>query len=525
MCKERLSLHIALLFVLAQCAPFVAFAQTTLVFSGNDNLNNWVPLHHVTITNLTRNWSDTIYYPDTTYTMYGVGIQEQTATSSPLVVLQNIPNPFNGTTSVTTSLSSASTVLMEVMDLSGHIIVSTREKLSSGAHVFRIDLQKPQTYLLKVSAGQEKAVIKMMNVGGAGSDKIQYRGEGVPTNINPKSSKDCTDYPFESGDRMMFVGYMMDGSLCISSDTIEQIQQGNEDIRLSFRLWDASWEPRHYIDTSALLIPDGVECNNNCFAVKTILINDYPGEIVTNANDVRYVRLNMEHSHIGDLYIRLTCPNGLTATLMKKYGQQDTIGCAYGFIFPEDFGWQVASATDDAYFGWHNGNDVPGNCDPVLNPQGNGWNYCWSCDTSSGYQYACGSGLVYDMCSRVQSDNPFFGNSYNYVDSTNMAAMTNVYRPEMSFNSFIGCPLNGIWSINVMDADSTNNGYLYDFELVLKEDSVYHYNPTYCATSSASTTEITPDNTRQESRLLQRQRERRGRYACYKTKYPLKRFH
>lgn len=56
----------------------------------------------------------------------------------------------------------------------------------------------------------------------------------------------------------------------------------------------------------------------------------------------------------------------------------------------------------------------------------------------------------------------------------------------MSFNSFIGCPLNGIWSINVMDADSTNNGYLYDFELVLKEDSVYHYNPTYCVTSSAA---------------------------------------
>ena len=80
----------------------------------------------------------------------------------------------------------------------------------------------------------------MMNVGSAGSNKIQYRGEGVSTNTNLKSSTDCTDYPFESGDRMMFVGYMMDGSLCISSDTVEQIQQGNEDIRLSFRLWDAT---------------------------------------------------------------------------------------------------------------------------------------------------------------------------------------------------------------------------------------------------------------------------------------------
>ena len=222
--------------------------------------------------------------------MFGVGIGEQTATTSQLAVSQNTPNPFYGTTSVTTSLSSTNTVLMEVMDLSGRIIVSSREKLSPDAHVFRIDLQKPQTYLLKVSAGQEKAVIKMMNVGSAGSNKIQYRGEGVSTNTNLKSSTDCTDYPFESGDRMMFVGYMMDGSLCISSDTVEQIQQGNEDIRLSFRLWDATWEPRHYIDTTALLIPDGVECNNSCFAVKTILINDYPGEIVTNVNDARQLR-------------------------------------------------------------------------------------------------------------------------------------------------------------------------------------------------------------------------------------------
>ena len=113
--------------------------------------------------------------------------------------------------------------------------------------------------------------------------------------------------------------------------------------------------------------------------------------------------------------------------------------------------------------------------------------------------------LAFGLCWLV---NTFIGDQASFI-TENMAAMTNVYRPEMSFNSFIGCPLNGIWSIKVMDADSTNNGYLYDFELVLKEDSVYHYNPTYCATSSASNSEITPDNTRQESRLLQRQRRNR----------------
>ena len=116
----------------------------------------------------------------------------------------------------------------------------------------------------------------------------------------------------------MFVGYMMDDSLYISSDTIEQIQLGDEDIHLLFRLWEASLEPRHYIDTSALFIPDGVECNNSCFAVKTIIVNDYDaGDIVSNVNDVRYVRLKMEHSYIGDLYIRLTCPNGQHTSLIR----------------------------------------------------------------------------------------------------------------------------------------------------------------------------------------------------------------
>ena len=90
----------------------MACSQTTLTFSGYDNLNNWAQLHHVTITNLTRNWSNTIYYPDTTYTMFGVGIAEQTTTASPLAVSQNTPNPFYGTTSVTTSVSSTSTVMM-----------------------------------------------------------------------------------------------------------------------------------------------------------------------------------------------------------------------------------------------------------------------------------------------------------------------------------------------------------------------------------------------------------------------------
>ena len=376
MCKKRFFQHIVLL-LLAANAPFMAISQTTLTFSGHDNLDNWVQLHHVTITNLTRNWSNTIYYPDTSYTMFGVGIAEQTSRSSQLAVSQNVPNPFYGTTSVTVSLPSSNTVLMDILDLNGRVIANTRRKLSPGAHIFHIDLQKPQTYILKVSAGQDKAVIKMMNMGGTSTNNIRYGGEGITTSINPKSSTDCLDYPFESGDRMIYIGYIMDDSLYISSDTIEQIQAGDEFIRLLFPLWIPSWEPRHYVDTTPLFIPDGIECNNSCFAVKTIHINEYePGEIVNDVNDIRYVRLKMEHSYIGDLYIRLTCPNGQYATILRKRGQQSTSGCL-SQILAGDFVWQDASALGSASFGWYNKTDVSSYCDPALNPQGEGWNYCW----------------------------------------------------------------------------------------------------------------------------------------------------
>ena len=493
MCKKRLFQHIVLL-LLAANAPFVAISQTTLTFSGHDNLDNWVQLHHVTITNLTRNWSNTIYYPDTSYTMFGVGIAEQTSRSSRLAVSQNVPNPFYGTTSVTVSLPSSNTVLMDVLDLNGRVIANTRRKLSPGAHIFHIDLQKPQTYILKVSAGQDKAVIKMMNMGGTSTNNIRYSGEGITTSINPKSSTDCLDYPFESGDRMMYIGYIMDDSLYISSDTIEQIQAGDEFIRLLFPLWIPSWEPRHYVDTTPLFIPDGIECNNSCFAVKTIHINEYePGEIVNDVNDIRYVRLKMEHSYIGDLYIRLTCPNGQYATILRKRGQQSTSGCL-SQILAGDFVWQDASALGSASFGWYNKTDVSSYCDPALNPQGEGWNYCWSSDTISGYQYACGNGFVYNNCNHVQTNNPYYGISSQNVDSSNMANMTHIYRPDVPFSSLIGCPLNGDWSIEILDGWAGDNGYLYESELVLKEDTVYHYRPTYYATPSVSTLGIIPNN-------------------------------
>ena len=72
-------------------------AQTTLRFSGKDTHGSYVQPSFIIIENITRNWSDTLFYPDTVLNLSGVGIDDHTANTA-FSLSNNIPNPFHGTT-------------------------------------------------------------------------------------------------------------------------------------------------------------------------------------------------------------------------------------------------------------------------------------------------------------------------------------------------------------------------------------------------------------------------------------------
>lgn len=181
----------------------------------------------------------------------------------------------------------------------------------------------------------------------------------------------------------------------------------------------------------------------------------------------------MEHSWIGDLWISLSCPNQQSVTILKKNASGINGDCASA-IPATALGWSTADASN-AHFGLYYEPDGYGHCNGDGNPIGECWNYCWSNAATQGYQYACGQGLVYESCNHLDNvDNPHGGassSSSNYVDSTNMATMTNVYHPDESFANLIGCPLNGIWSIQVVDAWASDNGYICEWELALNPNT------------------------------------------------------
>lgn len=212
-----------------------------------------------------------------------------------------------------------------------------------------------------------------------------------------------------------------------------------------------------------IFLPDGVSCGSmGCSYRSPVTFNSFAANsTITSVQDIKYVRLNIEHSWMGDLYIGITCPNNQKAHILK-FGGSPTSDCA-SQISSNARGWQWGdNVMSGTYLGLAYDMESQFNpCDSTayLNHPGTGWNYCWSNNTTSGYSYAAGDGIIY----REGNEN----SSGTSIDSSNVAAHTNFFHPDQSFASLVGCPLNGEWYIEVLDGWEGDNGYIFEWELAL----------------------------------------------------------
>ena len=216
-----------------------------------------------------------------------------------------------------------------------------------------------------------------------------------------------------------------------------------------------------------VFIPDGKMCNGICAFESPVTFTAFaPSATIQSADDIWYVRAKLEHTFIGDIYVALTCPpdpvTGIrkSAKILKKYGNGTTTQCS-NLVPSNGWGWNVTSGIGSGTdFGAALHTDNGDDCNPVTNPMGTPWNYCWSNNTANGYQYANGQGYVYETVNQGHDKS-------GSVDSSHMATMTNIYHPDESFASLIGCPMNGTWSITVIDAWYGDNGYITEWEMAL----------------------------------------------------------
>lgn len=176
-----------------------------------------------------------------------------------------------------------------------------------------------------------------------------------------------------------------------------------------------------------LYLPDGNDENYET----SITIDEFdPGQEITSITDIVSMCVNMEHSYLGDLEMMLTCPDGTSVNIFNAYNGDG--------LFPGGFGG------GGTYLG--DANDIGTNGEPGI-----GFTYCWT------------------------SDNPEFGTfPEEHADGNTVPVNTfqngnamapGTYTPEESFAAFVGCPINGDWTLTIRDNLFIDDGFVFNWSI------------------------------------------------------------
>lgn len=192
----------------------------------------------------------------------------------------------------------------------------------------------------------------------------------------------------------------------------------------------------HLSYDSAMYIPDGPNCDNlpDCYS-SYITFSSFPnGSVITSGSDLSSICIKMEHSALGQLLIRLTCPDGGSMIIHAQPNGYDL-----------DLGIPVIGSDS---------------CSPNALHMGETWNYCWSNNPQHSYHG--------DFIHYISSEQ-----THSSCDSTNLAADSNFYVPMNSFSSLVGCPMNGSWSIEVCDLYATDDGWVSGWDLQFVQPHIF----------------------------------------------------
>lgn len=193
-------------------------------------------------------------------------------------------------------------------------------------------------------------------------------------------------------------------------------------------------------DTAGVDVPGGTFIIGGTFAGLTVLpdgagvsyttsipISGFgPNATIQSASDLDSLTLAMEHSYLGDLEVELECPNGTSIVIFN--------GNAGG-------GGSTFLGDDTNIDGGAPGPEI--------------WTYVFS-DT-----YANWSDLITEN-----------GNG-NTIPNTNGFPSMNpngIYQPEDPFSGFVGCPINGPWTITVTDNLGIDDGYIFSWGLFFNQN-------------------------------------------------------
>ena len=401
--------NIVLFFAIVLISKAVFAQSVTLTFTAKDAANQYVQLNRVSITNLTKGWQETIYWPDTTFTMQnGTGITDvEMHGRASLQLSQNNPNPFIGTTEVSLMVANEGMVYLQIADVNGKIVeTQIFASLQESTYQFRITLATAGTYVMTARQNGHTSSIKMICNGGADANKMEIIGnEGTRFIASQTQAKNAPKYtttnPFNFGDQMEYVGYATINGIEVESQHITQAQNASQSIVLQFAETSGGASQDGQPCTGAATVTDidnntynTVQIGNQCWMKENLRTTQYAngtsialGSSTSTTTAYCYYP-NNDQSNVpiyGYLYNWPAVMGNSSTSSANPSGVQGI--CPTGWHVPSDAEWaqlidyvssqsQYVCGGDSSFIakalastiGWHS---YTGTCDVGYNPSAN----------------------------------------------------------------------------------------------------------------------------------------------------------
>lgn len=244
------------------------------------------------------------------------------------------------------------------------------------------------------------------NVSHSFSAPGQYRVQLIVTDNNGCTNTNLLDLQVFVSTIPSFAQFPTETTLCLGENTVFTAQPV---------LYPVTWTG----------FPGSATVDNGCLTDDQLgVAQEIPitqtgfsaGSTLTQVSDLESLCFEMEHSYMGDLVVIIECPNGQSQILHQQGGGGTQIG---------------------------NPNPIDNvDCDDP-STQGTPFNYCFTpMATDTWVEW---------------SNNNGFGATIPAGD----------YEPVQPFTNLVGCPLNGVWTLIVIDNWAADDGTLFSFELNL----------------------------------------------------------
>lgn len=223
--------------------------------------------------------------------------------------------------------------------------------------------------------------------------------------------------------------------------------------------------PIEYLNEDTVFLPDG---NGICYNDDITILNFANNQTLTSLYQLKSIVLNMEHSYLEDISIRITCPSGKVA-ILKTYQSNmpsmppggtilnscSSLGGSLNLGCPID-----APSTNLCY-----------------NSPGIGFDYEFRPGSTGCFGSAGGivESSFIDQCGTPWTAPSLMPSTPNIY--TSIITIPSYYGSYQNLSSLIGCPLNGNWRITICDHISYDNGFVFRWGINFDESLQSNPNP------------------------------------------------